>query len=365
MALPIHSLRHRIASPRPAAAVASIAAAHRTFVSLTRRLAPSLALVLFAVLTLTACGSSNDGGMTGEIKVNGSSTVFPISQLVAEEFSAAYPGVTVTVGGEGTGSGFKKFIDGEIAIADASRAIKAGEDEDLREKNIAYVELPIAYDGLSIIVHKNNTFIDQLTVGQLELIFRAEHRLTVNKWSDVNPAWPDRPIERYIAGTHSGTFDYFKEIVADEADIRPDVTATENDNEIINGVSGEPNAIGFLGAAYYFASADKVRAVPIVNDQGLPVAPTPESIESGRYNPFSRPLFIYVRVDMLDRPEVAAFVDFYLQDAGEFSEEVGYVALPQLIYDRAEARVKSRKSGTSYVDAQGEKVLGPVTEVYQ
>lgn len=316
-------------------------------------------------LGLSACGNGGDDGLTGEIKINGSSTVFPISQLVAEEFGAVHPAVNITVGGEGTGSGFKKFIDGEISISDASRAIKHGEDQDLREKNIAYIELPIAYDGLSIIVHKNNTWADKLTVEDLEKIFRSKYRQDINKWSDLNSAWPDEPIERYIAGTHSGTFDYFKEVVADEGSIRPDVTATENDNEIINGVSGAKYSIGFLGAAYYFASMDKVRAVPIVNRDGKAVAPDPESIESGDYNPFSRPLFIYVRVDALDRPEVAEFVDFYLQDAPEFAEEVGYVALPKAVYDRAKARVRARQSGTSYVDAQGEKVLGPVTEVYR
>ena len=316
-------------------------------------------------LALSACGGGDADGLSGEIKVNGSSTVFPISQLVAEEFGAAHPGVNISVGSEGTGSGFKKFIAGETAVSDASRAIKPEEHQELVEKNIDYIELPIAYDGLSIIVHKNNTWLDQLTVEQLELIFRSEHRQQLSNWNDVNPDWPDEPIERYIAGTHSGTFDYFKEVIADEGAIRPDVTATENDNEIINGVSGEPNAIGFLGAAYYFASADKVRAVPIVNGAGEPTLPTPETIESGSYNPFSRPLFIYVRVDMLDRPEVAAFIDFYLQDAGEFAEEVGYVALPKLIYDRAKANVRSRHSGTFYVDSAGEKVSGPVTEIYQ
>lgn len=321
-------------------------------------------LALGLCLLLSACGGSDEDGLSGEIKINGSSTVFPISQLVAEEFGNAHPGVNITVGGEGTGSGFKKFIDGEIAISDASRAIKPGEDQELREKNIAYIELPVAYDGLSIIVHKNNTWADQLTVEDLEKIFRSEHRQTINNWKDLNPEWPDEPIERFIAGTHSGTFDYFKEVVADEGSIRPDVTATENDNEIINGVSGAKYSIGFLGAAYYFASSDKVSAVPIVNRDGKPFAPTPESIESGDYNPFSRPLFIYVRVDMLDRPEVAQFIDFYMQDAGEFSEEVGYVALPKLIYDRAKANIRARRSGTFYVK-DGEKVSGPVTEVYQ
>ncbi|MGB0767703.1 MAG: PstS family phosphate ABC transporter substrate-binding protein [Phycisphaeraceae bacterium] len=316
-------------------------------------------------LWLSACGGSDTDGLSGEIKVNGSSTVFPISQLVAEEFGAANPGVNITVGSEGTGSGFQKFIAGETAVSNASRSIKPGEHQQLVEENIPYIELPIAYDGLSIIVHKNNTWADQLTVEQLERIFRSEHRGEVSLWSDIDPSWPKQEIKRFIAGTHSGTFDYFKEVIADEGSIRPDVTATENDNEIINGVSGEPHAIGFLGAAYYFASRDKVRAVPIVNRDGVPTQPTPESIESGDYNPFSRPLFIYVRVDALDRPEVSAFVDFYLQDAGEFAEEVGYVALPKLIYDRGKTNVLSRKSGTQYVSSDGEKIQGPVTEVYQ
>ena len=171
----------------------------------------------------------------------------------------------------------------------------------------------------------------------------------------------------YIPGTDSGTFDYFKEVVVGKSEdaIRDDVSESEDDNVLVTGITGDRGAIGFFGAAYYFANKDKLRAVPIVNKAGKAVAPAPDTIESGKYNPFSRPLFIYVKKSSLERPEVKAFVDFYLADAGDFSEEVGYVALPSSVYDIAEGKIKNKKTGTSYTDAKGEKVEGPVTEVYK
>lgn len=330
--------------------------------------AMAITLAAGLCLCLAACGGSNSDGLSGEIKVNGSSTVYPISQQVAEEFNAAHPGVIISVGQEGTGSGFKKFATGETAVSDASRPIKPNEDEKMRAAGIPYIELPVAYDGLSIVVNPGNTWTKQLTLDQLKLIFlEAENpEDKVNSWNDVDPSWPDTKIKMFIPGVQSGTFDYFKEVVAGKKDsIRGDVTASENDNVIVTGLTGDPGAIGFFGAAYYFENRDKVKAIPIINDKGDPVLPTPETIESGEYNPFSRPLFIYVRADMLDQPEVAAFIEYYLQDAPEFAEESGYVALPEIIYDRARDNVRSRRTGTQYVDADGIKVHGPVTDVYQ
>jgi len=323
------------------------------------------ALTVGAVAGFSA--SAFGQNLSGEINVDGSSTVYPITQLVAEEFSAQHDDVNISVGFSGTGGGFKKFASGEIDISDASRPIKASEAEKCADAGISFIEIPVAYDGLTIAVNKNNTWVESLTVEQLQKIFLASNKGSVAKWSDVNPAWPAIEIQMYIPGTDSGTFDYFKEVVVgkNEDAIRDDVSESEDDNVLVNGIVGNRGAIGFFGAAYYFENEDKLKAVPIVNDKGESVSPTAETIENGSYNPFSRPLFIYVKESALNRPEVAAFVDFYLADAGEFAEEVGYVALPSTVYDRAKANVRSRRTGTQYTDASGNKVEGPVTEVYK
>ena len=180
-------------------------------------------------------------------------------------------------------------------------------------------------------------------------------------------AWPSTEIEMYIPGTNSGTFDYFKEVVVGKSDdaIRDDVSESEDDHVLVNGIKGNRGAIGFFGAAYYFENQDVLKAVPIVNKDGQAVTPTSTTIENGSYNPFSRPLFIYVKESALDRPQVLAFAEFYLDDAGAFAEEVGYVSLPDSVYDRAKANLRNRRTGTQYTDAEGNKVEGPVTEVYQ
>ncbi|MEM1355445.1 MAG: PstS family phosphate ABC transporter substrate-binding protein [Planctomycetota bacterium] len=323
------------------------------------------ALTVGAVAGFSA--SAFGQNLSGEINIDGSSTVYPITQLVAEEFSAANEDVNIAVGFSGTGGGMKKFAAGETDISNASRPIKGSEAEKLADAGITFIEVPVAYDGLTIVVNKNNTWVDSLTVEQLQKIFLASNKGSVTKWSDVNPAWPAIDIDMYIPGTDSGTFDYFKEVVVGKSEdaIRDDVSESEDDNVLVTGIVGNRGAIGFFGAAYYFENQDKLRSVPIVNGDGEAVSPTAETIENGSYNPFSRPLFIYVKVTSLDRPEVAEFVDFYLADAPEFAEEVGYVALPDMIYDRAKANIQSRRTGSQYLDADGNKVEGPVTEVYQ
>lgn len=316
-----------------------------------------------AGLAAPAVGQTLNGG----INIDGSSTVFPITQLVAEVFNAEHEDVNIVVGFSGTGGGFKKFAAGETDISNASRPIKGSEAEKLDEAGVSFIELPVAYDGLTIAVNKNNTWVESLTVEQLQMIFLASNKGEVTQWSDVNGDWPEIEIQMYIPGTDSGTFDYFKEVVVAKTEdaIRDDVSESEDDNVLINGIVGNRGAIGFFGAAYYFENEDRLKAVPIINDAGEAVTPSAESIENGSYNPFSRPLFIYVKESSLDRPEVAAFVDFYLADAGDFAEEVGYVALPGSVYDRAKANVRSRRTGTQYTDADGNKVEGPVTDVYQ
>ena len=324
------------------------------------------ALVAGAAIAITT-GSPAQAELAGEINIDGSSTVYPITQFVAETFHDLNKKVKITVGFSGTGGGMKKFAAGETDISCASRPIKAKEDAKLKEAGIDYIELPVAYDGLSIVVNKNNTWAKSLTVDQLKKMFLASNKGKVKTWQDVNPEWPAIEIKMYIPGTDSGTFDYFKEVIVGKSEdaIRDDVSESEDDNVLVTGIKGDRGAIGFFGAAYYFANKDVLRAVPIVNKDGKAVTPAPDTIESGNYNPFSRPLFIYVKKSSLERPEVKAFVDFYLADAGDFSEEVGYVALPGKVYDRAEANVKNKKTGTQYLDANGEKVEGPVTEVYK
>ncbi|MEM9348394.1 MAG: PstS family phosphate ABC transporter substrate-binding protein [Planctomycetota bacterium] len=324
------------------------------------------AFVAGAAVALAA-GTPSQAELAGEIKIDGSSTVYPITQFVAETFHELNEKVNIAVGFSGTGGGMKKFAAGETDISNASRPIKAKEAQALADAGIDFIEIPVAYDGLSIVVNKNNTWAKSMTVEQLQKMFLASNKGKVKTWKDVDPSWPAIEIKMYIPGTDSGTFDYFKEVVVGKSEdaIRDDVSESEDDNVLVTGITGDRGAIGFFGAAYYFANKDKLRAVPIVNKAGKAVSPAPDTIESGKYNPFSRPLFIYVKKSSLERPEVKAFVDFYLADAGDFSEEVGYVALPSSVYDIAEAKVKGKKTGTSYTDKDGNKVEGPVTEVYK
>ncbi|MFK7787980.1 MAG: PstS family phosphate ABC transporter substrate-binding protein [Phycisphaeraceae bacterium] len=324
------------------------------------------AFVAGAAIAL-ATGTPAQAELAGQIKIDGSSTVYPITQFVAETFHELNDKVKISVGFSGTGGGMKKFAAGETDISNASRPIKAKEMLKLKEAGIDFVEIPVAYDGLSIVVNKNNTWADKLTVDQLKKMFLSSNKDKVKTWKDIDASWPAIEIKMYIPGTDSGTFDYFKEVVVGKSEdaIRDDVSESEDDNVLVTGITGDRGAIGFFGAAYYFANKDKLRSVPIVNKAGKAVGPNPKNIESGDYNPFSRPLFIYVKASSLERPEVKAFIDFYLSDAGDFSEEVGYVALPGMIYDRAEANVKNKKTGTQYLTADGEKVEGPVTEVYK
>ena len=265
-------------------------------------------------------------GLNGKVAVDGSSTVFPITEAVAEAYSEKEPKVRVTVGISGTGGGFKRFIAKEIDITDASRHIKKSEVEACKEAGVTYVEIPIAYDGLTIVVNKKNTWVDNLTMHELNDIFEEG----AEKWSDVRPEWPDKKIQIFCPGTDSGTFDYFKEVVIGKSgSMRSDIAVSEDDNVVVKGVMGDDNSLGFFGCSYYFANKDKLRAVPIVNPKTQKaVLPNRVTIENGTYAPFSRPLFIYVNKRSLRRPEVYDFVMFYLTEGAKLSKEVGYVQLP-------------------------------------
>lgn len=303
---------------------------------------------LFAVMAISGCSveEDGDGGTTstgpggtegntstaaleGKVQIDGSSTVFPISQAVAEEFMTANEGVQVTVGTSGTGGGFKKFIAGETDINDASRPIKDSEAEKLKEAGIEFLELKVAIDGLSVIVNPENDFVDSLSTDQLEAIWEPDSK--VSKWSDVNPAWPGEDIKLYGPDTDSGTFDYFTdEICGEEGKCRADYTPSADDNVLVRGVAGDKFSLGYFGYAYYLENKDKLKIVGVADGADAdPVVPDSSTIKSGKYTPLSRPLFIYVRVDALkEKPEVKAFLDYYLSDEGqELAKGVGYIPL--------------------------------------
>ena len=297
-------------------------------------------------LLLSSCGGGDDsGGMRGRVKVDGSSTVFPITEAVAEEFLKVHPRVQVTVGISGTGGGFKKFCSGEIDINDASRPIKPTEQEAAKTNSVQFIELPVAFDGISVVAHPDNEFLDYLTVEELRKIWQPGSM--VNKWSDIRSEWPDRNIALYGPGTDSGTFDYFTEAVNGKSQVcRPDFTASEDDNVLVQGIAGDPDALGFFGFAYYAENSSRLKLIPIDGGDG-PVYPSNETINQNTYKPLSRPIFIYVN-DQARREAVVTFVEFYLREAPNLVQEVGYVALPAAVYELALSRFTNGITGTVY-----------------
>ena len=306
-------------------------------------LAASLVVSAVSIFSLAPASAER---LRGTVSIDGSSSVFPISEAVAEEFLAVQPRVRVTVGVSGTGGGFKKFLAGEIDINDASRPIKMKEVKQASASGIGFIELPIAYDGLSVVVNKKNDWVDHLTITELNKIWQPGS--SVKRWSDVRDGWPEKEIQLYGPGTDSGTFDYFTETINGKSGAsRPDYTANEDDNALVRGISGDEGSLGYFGYAYYAANKDKLRVVAIDGGKG-PVAPTEITINNGTYAPLSRPVFIYVRPDALDRKEVRAFVDFYIESAPMLATEVGYIPLPDSVYAGAKQRVESREIGTAY-----------------
>lgn len=300
----------------------------------------SISNFLFAALVflLAACGSKQTDklALSGEIKIDGSSTVYPITEAVAEEFGAQNPEVKVSVGLSGTGGGFKKFGRGETDINDASRLIKDAEAQACTESNIKYVGLTIAFDGLAVLVNKENTWVDNFTVGELKKIWEPDAQNKIIKWNQIRASWPAEEFHLYGPGVASGTYDYFTEVIVGKSgSSRGDYTASEDDNVLVQGIAGDKNAIGFFGLAYYEANKDKLKLVGIDNGKGAGVVlPTAETVKSGTYAPLSRPVFIYVAGGAAKRPEVSAFVKFYLTNASKLVSDVGYIALPDETYAR-------------------------------
>jgi len=283
------------------------------------------------------------------VKIDGSSTVFPITEAVAEEFQKARKGtVNVTVGISGTGGGFKKFCRGETDLANASRPISKKEMEECAKSGVRYYEMPIAYDALTVMVNPQNTFIKSMTVAELKKIWEPAAQGKINNWKDVNPAWPDQKIKLYGAGSDSGTFDYFTEAIVGKAkSSRGDFTASEDDNVLVQGISGDKGALGYFGFAYYIENQKKLKAVAIDGGKG-PVAPTPENVDNGTYQPLSRPIFIYVSEKSLDKPEIRDFVDFYMKNAPQLVKEVKYIPLPAKAYAGNLEHLAKKKLGTVF-----------------
>jgi phosphate transport system substrate-binding protein len=293
--------------------------------------------------------ASGTASAAGVIEVDGSSTVYPVTEAVAEEFQAQF-GAKVTVGISGTGGGFKRFCRGETDISNASRPILKEEMVLCAQAGIKYIELPIAYDALTVVVNKDATFVDQLTVAELKAMWEPAAGGKITNWNQVRPSFPNVPLKLAGAGADSGTFDYFTEAVVGTAkSSRGDYQASEDDNVTVQFVSRDKGALGYFGLAYYTENTDRLRGVPIVPPGGTTgVMPSVESVNNGSYQPLSRPIFIYVKQKSADRPEVRQFVEFYLQEGGTLAEEVGYVALPEEAYALARKNFADGKVGTGF-----------------
>ncbi|MBF1165010.1 PstS family phosphate ABC transporter substrate-binding protein [Dechloromonas agitata] len=285
------------------------------------------------------------------IKIDGSSTVYPITEAVAEEFQKAKKNaIKVTVGISGTGGGFKKFCRDETDISNASRPITAKEMEDCKAAGVQYVEMPVAFDALTVVINPKNTFLKQITVAELKAMWEPAAQGKITKWNQVNPAWPDQPIKLFGAGADSGTFEYFTEATVGKAkSSRGDYTASEDDNVLVQGVSRDVNAIGYFGYAYYAENMARLKALPIVNPKtDKAVAPAEKTVIDGTYQPLSRPIFVYVKVKSLDKPEVKEFIEFYMKNAAKLTQEVKYVPLPANAYTGNLEHIAKKKYGSVF-----------------
>ncbi len=289
----------------------------------------------------------------GSLSIDGSSTVYPITEAVAEEFQKANPSARVTVGISGTGGGFKKFCNGETDISDASRPIKPTEVDACKAKGIDYIELPIAYDGLAVLVNPKNSWATCMTVSELKTLWQPEAQNKVEKWSQVRPGWPDKDIHLFGPGVDSGTYDYFTEaVVGKEHSSRGDFQSSEDDNVLVQGIANDPLAIGFFGFAYYEENRGKLKLLGIDDEKSENgtgcVQPSAATVENGTYQPLSRPLFIYVKKSVADTPMVKAFVKSYTQNAPTLVREVGYIPFAPDAYQMVQARFDKGVTGSLF-----------------
>lgn len=296
-------------------------------------------------------GAKGDDAGPGIIKIDGSSTVFPVTEAVAEEFGAKSQ-AKVTIGVSGTGGGFKKFCSGETVISGASRPIKPSEVEMCKKAGIEYIELPVAYDGIAVVVNPENDWVDKLTVDELKTMWAPESQGKITKWSQVREGWPDEEIHLMGPGVDSGTYDYFtKAIVGKEHASRGDFTSSEDDNVLVQGVSGDKLGLAFFGFAYYASNEGKLKVAPIddgdeSNGAGA-IAPSTTSVADGTYQPLSRPIFIYVNKAEA-KGDVEAFVNFYLGEGAKLAGEVGYIPLPEKVQGLAQKRFADRVAGSVF-----------------
>lgn len=307
-----------------------------------------------SVLLVMLLGIGISGTLAAQgkvVKIDGSSTVYPITEAVGEEFQKAKKGtIRVTIGISGTGGGFKKFCRGETDISDASRPILKTEMEACKKNGIQFIELPIAYDGLAVMVNPKNTWVNSLTVEQLRKIWEPAAQGKITRWNQVSPEWPDAPLKLFGPGVDSGTFDYFTEAVVGKAKAsRGDYTSSEDDNVLVQGIAGDKYSLGYFGLAYYEENQNKLKLVPIVNPRtGKAVLPSEKTVMDGTYQPLSRPIFIYVNTRSLERAEVKEFVEFYIKNAPRLVREVRYIPLPQKAYELAMERLLKKKTGSMF-----------------
>lgn len=298
---------------------------------------------------------AESGALSGDVLVDGSSTVYPITEAMAEEFGKQQPDVRVTVGISGTGGGFKKFCGGETDISDASRPIKPSEVETCVANGIEYIELPVAFDGLAVMINPENDWAETMTVEELKKLWEPDAQGQITRWNQIRADWPDEEIHLFGPGTDSGTYDYFTDaIVGEEGASRGDFQASEDDNVLVQGITNDPLALGFFGLAYYTENADKLKLVAVDDEDPSngdgPILPSEETVNNGTYQPLARPIFIYVNKEAAERPEVQGFIDFYLNvdNATELVREVGYIPLPSNIIELAQQRFANRVPGSIY-----------------
>lgn len=317
--------------------------------------------LLIGVLACVGCNSSSPPGapasggagkLTGKIAIDGSSTVFPVMEAVAEEFRNVEPSVQAPIGIAGTGGGFKKFCRGETDISNASRPILEEEMKLAQENGVEFLELPICFDALTVAVHKDNDWVDAITVEELKKIWEPSAEGKVMKWNQIRSEWPDEEFKLFGAGTDSGTFDYFTEAICGKAKAsRTDFTPSEDDNTLVTGIEGNRFSLGYIPYAYYQPNQGKMKALKVdwkPDDELGPVGPSPDTVVNGTYNPLSRPLFIYVNKKSAERPEVKAFVEFMLASVTDLAKEVGYLPLPDKAYEMGRKRFETLQTGSGF-----------------
>lgn len=305
-----------------------------------------LYLLLCCLIAFTSCFKN----YKGKIKIDGSSSVYPLTEAVAEEYREIEPDIKIMVGVSGTGGGFKKFLRGEIDISNASRPISKSEIEQAIKNGITYIEIPVSYDGMAIVVSPKNTFVDYITVAELKKMWSPESQGKITTWKQVRSSWPDVSLNLYGAGTSSGTYDYFTLAINGRAKAsRGDYTASEDDNVLVQGVSSDPRGLGYFGLVYYEENKNKLKLVPVkANDTAAAVYPNDSTVQYGIYQPLTRPEFIYVNTESAKKPHVQQFIKFYMDNASVLAKEIGYVPLPEEVYQLSYDRFINNKVGTIF-----------------